>query len=68
MTITFPNEACAVTCAWKTYLLLKRHFKNKIRMNGICYDITLILGSSDGYRENDLIMHDRFTVPESILL
>jgi len=22
MTITFPDEACAVTCTWKPYLLL----------------------------------------------
>jgi len=30
MVITFPSEACASTCTWKTYLLLKRQFK------GIC--------------------------------
>jgi len=24
MTFTFPDKACAVTCTWKTYLLLKR--------------------------------------------
>jgi len=29
MTITFPDEACAVTCTWKTHLLLKRQLKNK---------------------------------------
>jgi len=29
LTITFPGEACAVTCTWKTYELLKRQFKNK---------------------------------------
>jgi len=23
MTIAFPDEACAVTCTWKVYLLLK---------------------------------------------
>jgi len=28
-TITFPNEACAVTCTWKVYLWLMLHFKNK---------------------------------------
>jgi len=29
ITITFPDEACAVTCTWKACLLLKRLFKNK---------------------------------------
>jgi len=29
MTITLPDRACAVTCTWKGYLLLKRQFKNK---------------------------------------
>jgi len=43
MTITFPNEACAATCTWKNFLLLKRQFKNKTWTNGICYDITPIL-------------------------
>jgi len=26
--ITLPDEACAVTSGWKSYLLLKRSFKN----------------------------------------
>jgi len=29
MTITFPDEACAVTCTRQAYLLLKWQFKNK---------------------------------------
>jgi len=29
MTITFPDDACAVTRTWKTYLFLKSQFKNK---------------------------------------
>jgi len=29
MVITFPDEAYAVTCTWKAYLLLKRQFKTK---------------------------------------
>jgi len=29
MTIKFAGETYAVTCTWKAYLLLKRHFKNK---------------------------------------
>jgi len=29
MRITFPDEASAVTCTWKAYLVLKRQFKNK---------------------------------------
>jgi len=49
MTITSPDEACAVTCTWIAYLLLKRQLKNKKYMKGICYDITPILGSSAGY-------------------
>jgi len=29
MTITFPDEAYAVTCTWKAYVLLRRQLKNK---------------------------------------
>ena len=47
----FPNEACAVTYTWKTYLLLKWQFKNKKWMKGTDYDITPILGSFAGNHE-----------------
>jgi len=32
MTITFPDEACALASrsTWKAYLLLKRQFENKV--------------------------------------
>jgi len=50
MTITFPIKVCAVACTGKVYLLLKRQFKNKARMKGVCYDIAPILGSFAGYR------------------
>jgi len=51
MTITFSDEACAAACTWKTHLLLKRQFKNKTRLKGICHDITPISGNSAGHRE-----------------
>jgi len=57
MTIKFPDDACAITCTWKAYLLLKRQFKNKKQMNEIFYDITPILGSSADYCEKR--SHDR---------
>jgi len=51
MTITFPGEAYAFTCTWKTYLLLKRQLKNNTWMKGIFQDTTPILGSFPGYLE-----------------
>jgi len=51
MTIMFPSKACAFTCTRKTYLLLKRQFKNNTRMKGICQDTTPILGSFADYRK-----------------
>jgi len=57
MTITFPSEACAFTCTRKTYLLLKRQFKNNTSMKGICQDTTHILGRFAGYRKN--LSHNR---------
>jgi len=33
----FPSQACAFTCTLKTYLLLKRQFKNNTWMKGICH-------------------------------
>jgi len=29
MVIIFPDEACAIACTWKAYLLVKRQFKDK---------------------------------------
>jgi len=43
MTIAFPDEACAATFTWKTYLLLKQQFRNKTWTKGICYGFTSIL-------------------------
>jgi len=60
MTITFPGEACAFTCTWKTYLLLKRQFKNNMWMKGICQDTTPILGSFGSYRNKR--SHDKVTL------
>ena len=41
----FPSQTCAFKCTLKTYLLLKRQFKNNTWMKGICQDTTPILGS-----------------------
>jgi len=45
MTIMFPSQTCAFKCTLKTYLLLKRQFKNNTWMKGICQGTTPILGS-----------------------
>jgi len=51
MTIMFPCQACAFTCTLKTYLLLKRQFKNNTLMKGICQNTTTNLGSFADYRK-----------------
>jgi len=51
MTIMFPSKGCAFKCTLKTYLLLKRQFKNNAWMKGICQDTTPILGSFADYRK-----------------
>ena len=47
----FPSKACAFTCTWKTYLLLKRQFKNNTWMKRICQNTTPISGSFADYRK-----------------
>jgi len=54
MTITFPDDACAVTCTLKSHLCLTRQFKTKKMNKDICCEITSISGSSAFYRENNL--------------
>ena len=54
MTIMFPSQACAFTCKWKTYLLLKPQSKNNTWMKGICQDIILGSGVFKGRRTRHL--------------